>query len=165
MHTFTAGDKVRVDNKVSGGILSNREYVITRVYDADTYRKFVNDLYKGNNPVYELENFYTVQSDYVMGPFNLESETRSVVSEWMAANKSFTAYDVTTELRKRNSGQNIPHDGVKTIVHNMYDNGTLHGYMRKLVDVGRPDVLQPWLYFRAYTQSRPIKKSFSIVLS
>lgn len=59
---------------------------------------------------------------------------RSVISDKIEQEGTFTAFDITMELRKR--GMQVYHRDVKEMVHNMYDNGDMEDYARTLLDVG-----------------------------
>lgn len=72
-------------------------------------------------------------------------EIEDVVNEFVNDNKMFTAWDVTTTVRKR-SKDRVQHFEVKKEVHRMFDNGGMDTYCRQLANL--PNVNpQPWLYY------------------
>lgn len=73
------------------------------------------------------------------------NEIEEVVSENVNADKMFTAWDVTVEVRKR-SKDRVQHYEVKREVHKLFDNGCMSGYNRVLANL--PGINpQPFLYF------------------
>ncbi len=73
------------------------------------------------------------------------SEIEDVVSENINADKMFTAWDVTVEVRKR-SKDRVQHYEVKREVHKLFDNGGMAGYNRVLANL--PGINpQPFLYY------------------
>lgn len=68
-----------------------------------------------------------------------------IVQEYVQAGTMFTAFDVTTETRKR--GGNVRHNEVRDLVHEFYQQGRLGAsYNRSVVDVGAPT--KPFVYHR-----------------
>jgi hypothetical protein len=67
-----------------------------------------------------------------------------VVNEFVNDGKMFTAYNVTTEVRKRTKDR-IAHDEVKRDVHRMFNDGEMFSYNRSLAML--PGINpQPWVY-------------------
>ena len=93
----------------------------------------------------------------------LEAMARVVVNMFVDSHRSFSAYDVTKEMREITKKENIlfvdldkplfydcdssgivpnvPHDKVKDVVRKMFDKGDLYYYSRTLEPAGY------WLYF------------------
>ncbi|MAE81296.1 MAG: hypothetical protein CMB80_01080 [Flammeovirgaceae bacterium] len=74
-----------------------------------------------------------------------ESIVSDVIDEFVDSGKPFTAFDVTSEAKKRGATERHVH--LKGVVHARYGNGQLQsaGYNRTLVDIGTP--VKPWLYY------------------
>ena len=76
-----------------------------------------------------------------------------IVLEWVDSKKSFTAHDVTQEVRSR--GHKIIHDEVRTEVHNLFDRGSMTtSYKRTVVSLAdrtssNPSYVNPYLYHDA----------------
>lgn len=71
-------------------------------------------------------------------------EIIEVVNDFVEDTKMFTAWDVTTELRKQSKNR-IHHYEVKLEVHRIFDQGNMVGYNRTLANL--PNIaLQPWIY-------------------
>jgi RNA-directed DNA polymerase len=69
----------------------------------------------------------------------------AIVLERIAAGEMFTAFDVTTEARKR--GANVRHGEARDIIHGFWEAGTMGAaYSRTTIDVGAPT--RPFLYHR-----------------
>ena len=89
-----------------------------------------------------------------------------IVLEWVASKKSFTAHDVTQEVRSR--GHKISHDEVRTEVHSLFDRGLMTAsYKRTVVSLpdrtsSNPSYVNPYLYHDAsvdpylYGNSSPV---------
>lgn len=60
----------------------------------------------------------------------LISLVEAAVDELVAAEESFTAYDVTTKLRAENPVNDVPHASVRFVVHGIYEAGKMGGYFR-----------------------------------
>ena len=58
-----------------------------------------------------------------------------VVTEFVSKGWQFTAYNITTEAKKRGAGDR--HRNLKQVVHEMFKNDELDGYDRDLVDIKR----------------------------
>ena len=72
------------------------------------------------------------------------NEIEEVVTEFTNADKMFTAWDVTMEVRKR-SKDRVQHFEVKKEVHRMFDQGGMCSYNRTLANL--PNINpQPWIY-------------------
>lgn len=72
------------------------------------------------------------------------NDIENVVSEFLAAEKMFTAWDVTMEVRKR-SKDRVQHFEVKKEVHKIFDQGNMSGYSRTLANLQNVSP-QPWIY-------------------
>jgi len=72
------------------------------------------------------------------------NDITDVVSEFVAADKMFTAWDVTMEVRKR-SKDRVQHFEVKKEVHKVFDQGNMSGYNRTLATLQNVNP-QPWIY-------------------
>lgn len=72
------------------------------------------------------------------------NDIENVVSEFLAAEKMFTAWDVTMEVRKR-SKDRVQHFEVKKEVHKIFDQGNMSGYSRTLANLQNVNP-QPWIY-------------------
>ena len=67
---------------------------------------------------------------------------RSIILGKIENKGTFTAFDITMELRKQ--GMQVFHRDVKEVVHNMFDNGDMEDYRRTRLDVGGG--VKPFLY-------------------
>jgi len=74
---------------------------------------------------------------------------RSVILDKIENEGTFTAFDITMELRKQ--GMQVFHRDVKEVVHNMFDNGDMEDYRRTHLDVGGD--VKPFLYHPASLDS------------
>lgn len=72
------------------------------------------------------------------------NDIENVVNEFVAAEKMFTAWDVTMEVRKR-SKQRVQHFEVKKEVHKIFDQGNMSDYNRTLANLQNINP-QPWVY-------------------
>lgn len=73
----------------------------------------------------------------------------SVIQEKIGKNKSFTAHDITQEVRNR--GHRVSHDEVRTEVHSFYDRGLMKDYTRTRAsypakNTSHPSYVHPWCY-------------------
>ncbi len=72
----------------------------------------------------------------------------AVIQEKISKKESFTAHDITQEVRNR--GHRVTHDEVRTEVHSYYDRGLMKGYdkMRgSYPDRNSPgSFVNPWCY-------------------
>lgn len=142
---FKVGDKVNITGNMVHklyGINPDQEFEVTQVY--------------GNGGSVRLDNGWVINSQYLrLAPKNdgdVELDKKDVldiVDDWVSDNLSFTAYDVTQELRKDNPNIDVKHDWVKKIVHDYYDYETFSSpyYVKDLIDVGKPNLPPPWLYY------------------
>jgi hypothetical protein len=73
----------------------------------------------------------------------LEQMIRDTVGDKIAAGATFSAFDITKEVR----AEKVPvvHGELKEIVHRMFDDGQMPGYDRRLVDYGGP--VEAWQYY------------------
>jgi hypothetical protein len=70
------------------------------------------------------------------------TKIKETVMAKVDSNEMFTAFDVTKDIRT--FGLTMKHDMVKGVVHEMWDNGDMVGYNRKVVNLGRA---KPFVYF------------------
>lgn len=75
--------------------------------------------------------------------FNLENEVQDILDDKVDNLETFTAYDITTFIRQENPGEDVPHQIIKTLVHQSYQDGFMPGYSRE-----RAEDIQgiPWRY-------------------
>lgn len=67
---------------------------------------------------------------------SLANEVKNTVNEFVNNKKMFTAFDVTTAIRLRNSGERISHRDVRVFVHRMFDNNEMGIYDRTNGQIG-----------------------------
>jgi len=67
---------------------------------------------------------------------SLSNEVEQVVQDATRNRRLFTAHDVTKLLRDKLDGENIRHNDVKRLVHEMFENDDMGIYTRTQVDVG-----------------------------
>jgi len=66
-----------------------------------------------------------------------------IVKEFVSKKWSFTAYTITEEARKK--GITVYHSEAKQIVHDMFDDGEMTDYSRKVEDVNA--AVKPFRYY------------------
>lgn len=75
-------------------------------------------------------------------------EARQVVLDFITAGTSFTAYEVTLEVRRRlGTSIDVPHGAVNSIVQTMFAKGEVIGYDRR-PDATVPSATPPFRYFQ-----------------
>jgi methionine-rich copper-binding protein CopC len=67
--------------------------------------------------------------------FNLKATVDNLLSQLIYDNKNFTAFDVTSRIRKANPSVQIIHNNVKTLVHN-YMASPRPGYRSRVITIG-----------------------------
>ncbi|MFA5314049.1 MAG: hypothetical protein WC375_12175 [Methanomassiliicoccales archaeon] len=68
---------------------------------------------------------------------------KAVVNEFISKRWAFTAYTITLEARKR--GADEYHNELKKVVHSMFANGEMNGFVRELANIPNAP-RQPFLY-------------------
>lgn len=93
----------------------------------------------------------------------------TIVNDWISQKKSFTAHDVTVEMRQR--GHKIKHDEVKIEVHSLYDRGLMgKSYKKTSVELWdrqatNPSIVRPFLYHEVSVDPQSygnVQKSVSV---
>jgi hypothetical protein len=133
---FKVGDRVNITDY--GDVKPSDEFEVIQAWN--------------NGYSVKLDNGLFINSMYLKlsGDVKLDKkDVLDVVDNWVSDNLSFTAYDVTQELRKDNPNIDVKHDWVKKIVHDYYDYETFSSpyYVKDLIDVGKPNLPPPWLYY------------------
>jgi len=75
---------------------------------------------------------------------SLSNEVEQVVQDTTRNRRLFTAHDVTRLLRHKLDGENIRHNEVKRLVHEMHDNDDMGIYTRTQVNLGTR--VSPFVY-------------------
>lgn len=75
----------------------------------------------------------------------LEQYIEDKVNKFIDENKTFTAHDITRELREEHTF-NIPHDKVRSYVRQLFENGLMGDYTATLANFSHIKNDQPWIY-------------------
>lgn len=68
------------------------------------------------------------------------------IAEFVGLKRMFTAYDVTTAIRRENPKYNIDHQNVRHLVDRFFkSSGVFQDYDRSLVDIDEDNI--PWVYY------------------
>ena len=84
---------------------------------------------------------------------NLKEEVTKLVQDWTAQAKSFTAFEVTVQIRADHPGEAILHNDVKSIVHTLFLGGELPAnYTRTSAPFGAGSA---WVYHDVANPPQP----------